>query len=84
MPRTPRGPEERARGRRVVATLKARRAEANLTAAEVSGAASIPLDTVRAIEGGRVLTPSFLTVAAMSRAIGLSLDQLAAQAWEGE
>lgn len=82
MSRTSRSPEERERGRRVVKMLKARREEADLTAAYVSSASSIPVDTVRAIEGSRVLTPSFLTVAAMSRAIGLSLDELAAKAWE--
>lgn len=68
----------------MVEVLKARREVANLTAADVSRTASIPIDTVRAIEGGRVLTPSFLTVAAMSRAIGLSLDELAATAWDGK
>lgn len=82
MPRTPLSDEDRDRGRRVVDTLKTRRRDANLTAADVSSAASIPLDTVRAIENGRVLTPSFLTVAALSRAIGLSLDELATRAWE--
>lgn len=66
----------------MVETLKARREAANLTAADVSGAASIAVDTIRAIECGRVLTPSFLTIAAMSRAIGVSLDELATKAWE--
>lgn len=84
MSRTPRSAVDQDRGRRVVEALRARREQANLTAADVSSAASIPLDTVRAIEGGRVLTPSFLTVAAMSRAIGLSLDELALTAWEGK
>lgn len=84
MGRTPRTPEDRARGGRVVAVLKAKREASNLTAAEVSSLARVPLDTVRAIESGRVLTPSFLVVAAIGKAVGVSLDELAAAIWEGE
>lgn len=68
----------------MVTTLKARREEAGLTAAGVAQSASVPLDTVRAIEGAKVLGPSFLTVAAIGRVIGVSLDELAEVAWEDD
>ncbi|HWI04214.1 MAG TPA: helix-turn-helix transcriptional regulator [Acidimicrobiales bacterium] len=63
-------------------TLRARREAARRTAAELSESAQVPLDTVRALESGRVVTPSFLTVAALGRALDLSLDELVAVAWE--
>jgi hypothetical protein len=45
------------------------------TAAAASG---VPAETLRKIETGRIATPAFFTVAALARALGLSLEQIAA------
>lgn len=45
---------------------------------EVSAAAGIPVETLRKIETGRIVTPAFFTVAALARALGLELASLAA------
>jgi hypothetical protein len=42
--------------------------------------ASVALDTVRSLEGGRVGSPAFLTVARLAQVLGLSLDELHAHA----
>ena len=41
------------------------------------------VDTVRSLENGRVATPGFLTIARLANALGLSLDELHAQAQQG-
>lgn len=65
----------------MAAALRASRVSAGLTAADVAARAGIPLDTVRAIEQGRTVTPSFLNVAAIARAVGADLDDLARATW---
>jgi hypothetical protein len=40
----------------------------------------VAIDTVRSLEGGRVATPAFLTIARLAAALDLSLDDLHAQA----
>jgi hypothetical protein len=45
------------------------------TAAAASG---VPAETLRKIETGRIATPAFFTVAALARALGLSLEQIVA------
>lgn len=40
-------------------------------------AAGISPETLRKIETGRIATPSFAAVAAVTRALGLSLDEVA-------
>ncbi len=46
--------------------------------AEVAAASGVSLEALRKIESGRVPTPAFPTVAALSRALGVPLDRLAA------
>jgi helix-turn-helix protein len=45
---------------------------------EVAGAAGIPVETLRKIETGRIVTPAFFTVAALGTVLGLDLASLAA------
>ena len=76
MVRPPLTPAERDRGRRLGALL--RQARGARPPAEVAAAAGISPEVLRKIESGRVPTPAFFTVAALARALGLPLDQLAA------
>lgn len=68
-------PEERERGRQLGAALRAARGTRSMV--EVSTAAGIPVETLRKIETGRIVTPAFFTVAALATALGLELAQLA-------
>lgn len=43
----------------------------------VAAAAGVPVETLRKIESGRVPTPAFFTVAALTAELGLPLDALA-------
>jgi hypothetical protein len=45
---------------------------------EVAATAGIPVETLRKIEAGRIPTPAFFTVVALSTALDVTLDQLAA------
>lgn len=75
MVRPPLSPEERARGERLGCLLRALRGERSL--AEVAEHAGVPVETLRKIESGRVPMPAFFTVAAIARALEISLDALA-------
>lgn len=44
----------------------------------VAASAGISAETLRKIETGRAPTPAFFTVAALARALGLSMDDLLA------
>ena len=44
---------------------------------DVSAAAGIPVETLRKIETGRIVTPAFFTVAALANALELDLGALA-------
>lgn len=82
MVRNPLTPEERARGERLGALLRAARGERSMTA--VAAAAGISAETLRKIETGRAPTPAFFTVVAVAAALGLSTDQLATACAEVE
>ena len=62
------------RGRLLGGILREARAER--TMADVARQAGISVETLRKIEGGRIPTPAFFTVAAITSALGLSLDGL--------
>ena len=68
-------PEERARGRRLGALLRAARGRRSLV--EVAARAGVPPETVRKIEAGRVPTPAFFTVVALAASLGIALEELA-------
>ena len=77
MVRPPLTPEERERGRRLGALLRAARGDRS--PAEVSATSGVSIEVLRKIESGRVPTPTFFTVAALAHALGVPLDQLAGQ-----
>jgi transcriptional regulator with XRE-family HTH domain len=78
MIRPPLRPEEHARGRALGRTLRAVRGSRSLH--DVAAAADISPETLRKIESGRIATPAFFTIIALCRALGLSADELAADA----
>jgi len=75
MVRLPLTPAQIEAGRRLGGRLRAARAERDL--AEVAAAAGISPETLRKIETGRLPSPAFGTVVALSRALDLPLDELA-------
>jgi DNA-binding XRE family transcriptional regulator len=75
MVRTPLTPWERQRGERFGALLRQARGDRSMV--EVAAAAGVSAETLRKIETGRAPTPAFFTVAALSAALGVSLDELA-------
>jgi transcriptional regulator with XRE-family HTH domain len=68
-------PEERARGRRLGARLRAARGPRSMV--EVAAVSGVPVETLRKIEAGRIPTPAFFTVVALASALGITLDDLA-------
>ncbi|MCC9705576.1 helix-turn-helix domain-containing protein [Streptomyces sp. MNU76] len=74
MVRTPLTPEERERGERLGRLL--RDARGGRSMAEIAAGAGISAETLRKIETGRAPTPAFFTIAALARALGLSMDDL--------
>lgn len=74
MVRNPLTPEERERGERLGQLL--REARGGRSMVEVAATAGISAETLRKIETGRAPTPAFFTVAALARALGLSMDEL--------
>ena len=75
MVREPLTPEQREYGRHLGSALRAARGTRALT--EVAVTAGISPETLRKIEAGRIATPSFAAVAAVARALGLGLDEVA-------
>ncbi|HEX7662188.1 MAG TPA: helix-turn-helix domain-containing protein [Pseudonocardiaceae bacterium] len=67
-------PEERERGRQLGAALRAARGDRSMV--EVATVSGVPIETLRKIETGRIVTPAFFTVAALARALNLALDDL--------
>ncbi|NLU67757.1 helix-turn-helix transcriptional regulator [Streptomyces sp. HNM0574] len=72
MVRLPLTPEEVARGQRLGALLRQARGERSML--DVALDARVSPETLRKIESGRVATPAFPTIAAISDVLGLSLD----------
>lgn len=72
--------EDRLHGRRVGEQLASARRGAGQSAQALAQAADVSIDTIRSIETGRVVAPSFLTVARVAGALDVSLDELHANA----
>ena len=66
---------ERERGRCLGAALRRARGDRSMT--EVSASSGIPVETLRKIESGRIVTPAFFTVAALAQVLDLDLEALA-------
>ncbi|MFE7520222.1 helix-turn-helix domain-containing protein [Streptomyces halstedii] len=77
MVRTPLTPEERRRGERLGELLRLARGPRSMVA--VAASAGISAETLRKIETGRAPTPAFFTVAALTGALGLTMDDLLAR-----
>jgi transcriptional regulator with XRE-family HTH domain len=75
MVRLPLTPEDHERGQRLGQALREARGARSMTM--VAAAAGVPVETMRKIESGRVPTPAFFTITALSTELGLSLDDLA-------
>lgn len=50
---------------------------------EVAAASGVPVETLRKIETGRIVTPAFFTVVALASALGLDPADLAARTSPG-
>ncbi|PDP86293.1 transcriptional regulator [Glycomyces fuscus] len=74
MVREPLTADQIERGRLLGGLLRQARAERTMV--DVARQAGISVETLRKIEGGRIPTPAFFTVAAVAAALGLSLDDL--------
>lgn len=70
-------PEERARGQRLGATLRAARGARPMT--HIAAVSGVSVETLRKIEAGRIPTPAFFTIAALASSLGISLDDLASK-----
>ncbi|MGV9664034.1 helix-turn-helix domain-containing protein [Nocardia niigatensis] len=79
MVRLPLTPAQLEAGRRLGAALRAARGGRELL--EVAERAGISPETLRKIESGRLPTPAFGTVVALSRALDIPLDELA-EIWQ--
>lgn len=80
MVRPPLSSQERLRGERLGALLRAARGSRSMT--DIAAAAGVPVETLRKIETGRVATPAFFTVVALADALGLPLDEVIARCAE--
>ena len=67
---------DHAHGRRLGQLIADSRRTQNRSAPELAVESAVSIDAVRSLENGRVPLPSFLTIARLARALGLSLDQL--------
>jgi transcriptional regulator with XRE-family HTH domain len=76
MVRVPLTEDERERGERLGRLLREARGQRSM--AGVAAQAGISVETLRKIETGRIPTPALFTVAAVGRALGVSLDDLVA------
>ncbi|WP_430592151.1 helix-turn-helix domain-containing protein [Humidisolicoccus flavus] len=74
MVRIPLSHAERAQGRALGACIRRFRGERSPL--EIATAASVSPETLRKIETGRILVPSFATVAKLASALDISLDEL--------
>lgn len=77
MVRMPLTPAEIERGERLGALLRRARGDRSMLAVALD--AGVSPETLRKIESGRVATPAFSTIAAISDVLGLSLDAV----WAG-
>lgn len=77
MVREPLTAEQIERGRALGALLRSARAERTMV--DVARCAGISVETLRKIEGGRIPSAGFFTVAAIAATLDLSLDDLLAR-----
>lgn len=76
MSRKPIKPTDRAHGVQLGQLVAAERDRQGLSAPDLAQGSGVSVDAVRSLEGGRVPTPSFLTIAKLASSLCLSLDEL--------
>lgn len=67
---------DRERGAKLGAYLKGTRVRASMSAQELAESTDLSIDTVRSIETGRTLAPSFQTVLRIAEALGVTLEDV--------
>jgi transcriptional regulator with XRE-family HTH domain len=72
--------EQLAFGLELAHQLASQRKRQHVTASALAETANLSVDTVRALEAGRIPSPGFQTVHLVAQALKLSLDELAASA----
>jgi DNA-binding XRE family transcriptional regulator len=72
--------EQREEGKRLAAALQAARHKSDRPQSALAKASGVSIDTIRAMEGNRVASPSFFTVARLARELEVTLDLLADRA----
>ncbi|MFL5871973.1 MAG: helix-turn-helix domain-containing protein [Solirubrobacterales bacterium] len=77
MARKPLTDEQRAEGARISAHLRETRRSLGREQVEIARGAGVSVDELRAIEGRRVATPSFVVIARLARELELGLDPFA-------
>lgn len=77
MARKPLTDEQRAEGARISAHLRKAREARGREQVEIARGAGVSVDELRAIEGKRVVTPSFVVIARLARELELGLDPIA-------
>jgi DNA-binding phage protein len=73
--------EDRERGQRLGALLRGARGGRSMV--DIAVLSGVPVETLRKIESGRIPTPAFFTVAALAAALGLRLEDVAANCGTG-
>lgn len=71
--------QQRAEGARISAQMRKAREALGREQVEIARCAGVSVDELRAIEGRRVVTPSFVVVARLAGELELSLDPFAHQ-----
>jgi transcriptional regulator with XRE-family HTH domain len=84
MPRKPLTDKQRAEGKRISTHLRKAREELGREQVEIARGAGVSVDELRAIEGRRVATPSFVVVARLARELELNLDPFAQEVLEAD
>lgn len=79
MAKAPLTSRERRFGQAVGAQLAEERHSEGCSGGDLAARSGVSLDAIRSIESGRIASPGFLVVARLARALGLSLDDLAAR-----
>jgi transcriptional regulator with XRE-family HTH domain len=74
MVRPPLSPDERVRGEKLGAMLRAARADRSMV--DVAASSGVPVETLRKIEAGRIPTPAFFTVVALAQALHVPLSDI--------
>jgi transcriptional regulator with XRE-family HTH domain len=79
--RTPISAEDRALGEKLGTTLAELRRSSGLTSQALADSVGVSVDSVRSVEAGRIVAPSFLYVAKVARSLGESLDGIDERLW---